>query len=93
MSDSKITSSHIPQQRSDEVPAKRVITTFIVTYTLNESLIRHNWRGKTEAEILESIESEPLDEQAQEFVDEFTSMALDDPRLLFVRHVKIVDPE
>lgn len=83
----------IPQQRTDEeVKPNRVITTFVVTLRLDESILRHRWRGKTETDILEHIKAEPQSEQMQEFVDELMATPDGDPKMMFVRHVKIVDP-
>lgn len=86
------TNASIPQQRTTDEKPKRVITTMVVVLRLDESIVRHKWRGDSEKEILSNIESEPLDEQIQEFVDEIQATAADDPNMIFTRTVKIVDP-
>lgn len=86
----------IPAQRTNDVPevkGKRVVTTYIATITLDEPYGRHKWRGSTDEEILASLQSGTPDEHIEEFSDELNGMAHDDPRLLFVRHVKIVDSQ
>lgn len=86
------TKMNIPEQRTTDVKPKRVITTFVVCLTLDESMVRHMWRGKTEDEIIESINSETLDDQIQEFVDEIQATSNDDKnKMIFVRTVRVVE--
>lgn len=83
----------IPKQRADDeqVKPKRVKTTYVCCIVVNESIVRHQWRGKTEAEIIESFEKDSFDDKVQELIDELDSTPRD--KMTFVRYVEIVDPD